>query len=302
MKFATWSVALVFALASPASAADLFAALGPARPAAHGVAYGDPGTGYTVWQQSPEVYQTVTTGNGCAHPSACAGQQASCCGQAAACDSGCGHASCRRCSGFRGLFGLFRVFERRHHCHQAHPACAAQCATCASPEPACDPCEKAEVAHLICLLTSSCDPDTREEAADDLGDFDLCCHPEIVEALRTALLTDGDAEVREEAADSLAELGACTPEARAALQAALNDCDEDVREEAAEALADCPSCQLACPSCEGGPALEPAAPQAPMPEPAEASPTAAGQPSQAEPAEEFWPDVTWRPVATPNRG
>jgi hypothetical protein len=77
----------------------------------------------------------------------------------------------------------------------------------------------------------------RDDAAHALRRFDWRCHPEIVAALATALLTDCEEEVREEAAESLAKLAPCLPIAHEALQrAATCDPDHTTRKEARRAL------------------------------------------------------------------
>jgi hypothetical protein len=60
---------------------------------------------------------------------------------------------------------------------------------------------------------------TRDDAAHELREFDWRCHPEILAALTTAMLTDCENEVREEAAESLAKIqpAPCSPEVHAAL-------------------------------------------------------------------------------------
>ena len=92
----------------------------------------------------------------------------------------------------------------------------------------CDVCgvETARVVTLIQTLQTCPRWRVRDDAAHDLRKFDPACHPEVVNALAVALLTDCEEEVREEAAQSLKKLGACTPEAHVALRKAA-DCDRD---------------------------------------------------------------------------
>jgi hypothetical protein len=87
----------------------------------------------------------------------------------------------------------------------------------------------------------------RDDAAQELREFDWRCHPEIVPALAAALLRDCEEEVREEAAESLAKLAPCVPMAHEALhRAAASDPDHATRKWARRALA-----RLERSRCEG---------------------------------------------------
>src|SRR5580704_1719186 len=76
----------------------------------------------------------------------------------------------------------------------------------------CDVCgvEKAEILDLITTLQSCPRWRARHDAAHDLRKFDWHCHPEIIDALTTALIADCDDDVREESAQSLRKIAACT--------------------------------------------------------------------------------------------
>ncbi len=110
-------------------------------------------------------------------------------------------------------------------------------------QPCCegDPCE---IAKLIYISQTACYADDREDAIDELGDYDACkCHPSIMVAFLYAL-NDADEEVRAEAADEIGDqikerCCGCTPEVIAALTAALGDCDSNVVGQAEEALEAC---------------------------------------------------------------
>ena len=117
----------------------------------------------------------------------------------------------------------------------------------------------------------------RDDAAHDLRKFDPNCHPEVVAALSTALLTDGKGEVREEAAESLGKLGTCTPDAHAALRRAASlDPDRGARREARRALQRIGNrrCEGACSVCGTGEGTIPVGPAVPVGEP---SPAIEGQ-------------------------
>lgn len=95
---------------------------------------------------------------------------------------------------------------------------------------------------------------TRDAAAHELRDFDWRCHPEILAALSTAMLTDCENEVREEAAESLTKIqpAPCSPEVHAAL-ARTAECDRDwcTRKWARKGMARLDDrCQAACNVCE----------------------------------------------------
>lgn len=92
----------------------------------------------------------------------------------------------------------------------------------------CDVCgtETAEVVRLVQRLRCCPNWRTRDEAAHDLREFDWRCHPEISEALVTAMLRDCEEEVREEAAESLAKMAPCVPGVHEALARAAK-CDPD---------------------------------------------------------------------------
>ena len=123
--------------------------------------------------------------------------------------------------------------------------------------------ETAEV--FAAIRTLQCDPRwrKRDNAAHDLRDFDWRCHPEILAALTTAMLTDREEEVREEAAEALEKIDPppCTPEVHAALvHAAVADPDHATRKDARQALARIGRhCVAPCAICG------PASPVAPLP-------------------------------------
>jgi hypothetical protein len=123
----------------------------------------------------------------------------------------------------------------------------------------CDVCgvEKAEIHSLIANLQRCPRWRQRHNAAHDLRKYDWECHPEIINALTTALLVDCDDDVREEAAQSLRKLAACTPTAHAALDRAAH-CDPDwgTRFWARRALAVIKrNCDGACAVCRTGPGV-----------------------------------------------
>lgn len=106
----------------------------------------------------------------------------------------------------------------------------------------CDACgvEATELAAKIRELECSARWRTRDNAAHALRRFEWRCHPEVVDALVQAMLTDCHEEVREEAAESLAKLepAPCVGQAHAALmQAARCDSDHATRKWARRALA-----------------------------------------------------------------
>lgn len=93
---------------------------------------------------------------------------------------------------------------------------------------ACDSCgeKNGEILATVSRLQTSPRWRDRDDAANDLRDFDWRCHPEVVGALAFTLLNDPEEEVREEAAESLAKMAPCLPVAHAALsQAAENEHD-----------------------------------------------------------------------------
>ena len=126
-------------------------------------------------------------------------------------------------------------------------------------QPCCegDPCE---IAKLIYISQTACYADDREDAIDELGDYDACkCHPAIMVAFLYAL-NDADEEVRAEAADEIGDqikerCCCCTPEIIAALTCALGDCDSNVVGQAEEALEACGyeivdgCCNTCCNTC-----------------------------------------------------
>lgn len=163
------------------------------------------------------------------------------------------------------------------------------CPTDACCTTVCDPEEAYEVAMLIYQSQTACDPSDREDALNELEDYDLCCYPEIMAAWIYAL-NDADPEVRAEAADEIGDAlednpCLCNQCLVNALICALCDCDEDVVGEAEEALEACgyeivdacdlpeSCCEVACaPGCAPGcvpngcaPAMQPGAPMAPAP-------------------------------------
>ncbi len=162
-----------------------------------------------------------------------------------------------------GLFG---------GCHKKQNCCQTQCCPQTCQQPCCeevrccdaDPCE---IAKLIYQSQTACYADDREDAVDNLGDFDANCNPEVLVALIYAL-NDASEEVRAEAADEIGDMledgrACCSQELIAALTCALADCDGDVRDQAEEALEACgyaivdgccpeQTCCNTCNTCQGG--------------------------------------------------
>ncbi|WP_406696742.1 HEAT repeat domain-containing protein [Singulisphaera sp. Ch08] len=104
---------------------------------------------------------------------------------------------------------------------------------------ACDSCGEKSGVILATVSRLQTSPRWRErdDAANDLRDFDWRCHPEIVGVLAFTLLNDPEEEVREEAAESLAKMAPCLPVAHSALsQAAENDRDFATRHWARKGL------------------------------------------------------------------
>ena len=90
---------------------------------------------------------------------------------------------------------------------------------------------------------TDCYAKNRRNALDELGDYDCCCYPEIMNAFVYGL-NDTDERVRAEAADEIgdqtrANKCCCNPTVVAALTCALADCDRGVRRQAEEALKAC---------------------------------------------------------------
>ena len=137
---------------------------------------------------------------------------------------------------------------------------------------------------LIYWSQTQCQPGDREEAIDDLGDYNVLCYPEIMCAWIYAL-NDTSPEVRAEAADEIGDAlednpCLCSQCIVDALTCALCDCDDDVVGEAEEGLEacgyeivdECPCdvicCDAGCaPGCGPGcaPVGQPAAAPTPMP-------------------------------------
>ncbi len=110
----------------------------------------------------------------------------------------------------------------------------------------------------------------RDDAAHELRKVDWHCHPEVVSALSTALLSDCDEDVREEAAQSLAKMAPCLPEAHEALRhAAEADPDRGTRRwarKALERMARRP-CQGPCQICGPSGGAVPVGPPRPVGDP-----------------------------------
>jgi hypothetical protein len=170
-------------------------------------------------------------------------------GCSAPCDVGCAPEACTSCSGNRGC-GLFKSFCKRlkknscfgNHkgglCNHGESCCEEGCG-----DECCDTANACEIAKLIYTAQTACYAKDREQAVDDLGDFDCRCHPEIMVTLIYSL-NDASEKVREQAADEIGDLlddgrCCCSPEIVAALTCALGDCDDDVRDQAEEALSIC---------------------------------------------------------------
>jgi hypothetical protein len=102
--------------------------------------------------------------------------------------------------------------------HGHHDARAGACDSCGA--------RNGVVLATIAKLQTSPRWRERDDAANDLRDFDWHCHPEVVGALAYTLLNDPEEEVREEAAESLAKMAPCLPVAHAALSRAA-ECDRD---------------------------------------------------------------------------
>jgi hypothetical protein len=123
----------------------------------------------------------------------------------------------------------------------------------------CDVCgvESAEVLAEIQILQGCPRWRKRDNAAHRLRRFDWRCHPDAVNALVTALLTDSEEEVREEAAQSLRKMAPCLPGVHEALdRAARCDPDHSTRKWARKALAAlgrrCVGGCVLCTSAAGG--------------------------------------------------
>lgn len=178
------------------------------------------------------------------------GQQSKC----AANQPGCGAKKKGLLIGFGALFGSRNL------------GCGKKCCQA-------DPCE---LATLIYMSQTACQPKVRQKAIDKLGKYDCACYPEILCALVYAL-NDADPGVRAQAADELGDAVqhnpcCCRPEVTSALVCALADCDKDVRGEAEEGLQRCgfqvvESCgPQGC--CTAGCVTAPAQPPAALPTPA----------------------------------
>lgn len=215
---------------------------------------------------------------------------------AAPCDAGCVSKGCSLGHGRKGcnLFsGLFKGLKKRGGglCSHGPGCCEAGCAEeCGPPMECGDPCE---IAKLIYTAQTACYAKDREDAVDDLGDFDCRCHPEVMATLLYSL-NDCDEGVRAQAADEIGDLldegrCCCSQEIVAALTCALGDCDRGVRRQAEEALEVCGyevvegccangGCDGSCTSV-GGNVTAPAVPAQPAPVPAAAAPTAPTPPA-----------------------
>jgi len=103
--------------------------------------------------------------------------------------------------------------------HGHHVSKAGYCESCGV--------ETAFVAEQIALLqTCPCWKD-RDLAAHELRHVDWRCHPEVVDALASALLRDCDKRVREDSAQSLTKMAPCLPVAHEALCMAAR-CDPHI--------------------------------------------------------------------------
>ena len=166
----------------------------------------------------------------------------------------------------------------------APDACGEGCGEC-NREDAC------KVAKLIYTSMTDCYAKNRRNALDELGDYDCCCYPEIMNAFVYGL-NDTDERVRAEAADEIgdqtrANKCCCNPTVVAALTCALADCDRGVRRQAEEALeacgydvvdGNCNGCADGCASCGHVPAAT-ADPGASTPAPAAAEPAPPAAPT-----------------------
>lgn len=220
---------------------------------------------------------------------------------AAPCDAGCNASSCVAGHGKNGcdLFsGLFKGLKKKRGglCGHGPGCCEAGCAEeCGPPMECGDPCE---IAKLIYEAQTACYADDREDAVDELGEFDCRCHPEVMTTLLYSL-NDCDEGVRSQAADEIGDIlnegrCCCSQEIVAALTCALGDCDRGVRKQAEEALEVCGyevvegccengCCDGSCTSTGGNvaaPAVpQPAAVSQPAPVPATAAPQAPAPPA-----------------------
>lgn len=197
-------------------------------------------------------------------------------------------------------------------CSAPAPECSAPKAECCAPkaecgksdccglceeEPVCCDVDPCVIAELIYKSQTACYADDREDAIDQLGDYDCQCAPEIMSAMIYAL-NDASEEVRAEAADEIGDIirrnpCCCSKEVVEALKCALADCDSDVRRQAEEALEACGycvvdgCCESACGGCaDGGTAPAPMdepAPAPPMEEEAAPAPTPEPQADQRAP-------------------
>jgi hypothetical protein len=134
-------------------------------------------------------------------------------------------------------------------CGPGANACAAPCGPGANAccpgdgcvgEVCCRRDDACKVAKLIYKSQTACDPDDREDAIDDLGDYDMVCYPEIMCAMVYAL-NDADPGVRAQAGDEIGDALEDNPCLATqcvidALTCALADCDKEVVDQAEEAL------------------------------------------------------------------
>ncbi len=197
------------------------------------------------------------------------GLQRPCCGdeccESECCTAGCGSGagctggSClspkKGCNLFKSLFG------KKKGCGHGPGLCPTDCCDEGCTEGGCGlfgnkkgkvgtPCE---IATLIYDAQTACHGKDRARAVDDLGGYNLRCHPEILCALVYSL-NDADERVRKEAADAIGDaIGdgrlCCTQEVVSALTCALGDCDRGVRHQAEEALE---ACGYDVVDCDGG--------------------------------------------------
>ena len=188
-------------------------------------------------------------------------------GNGACCDDQCGPGACCpapcHCGGNCNC-GPESACTDNNACCQDNVCCPGDGCNNCCPTGCCDMgcdccpemCEQAcEVAHLIYESQTACDPGDREEAIDDLGDYSVCCYPEIMAAFLYAL-NDADPEVREQAADEIGDAlednpCLCNQCVIDALTCALADCDDGVVDQAEEAIEECgyeivDCCELEC--------------------------------------------------------
>lgn len=147
--------------------------------------------------------------------------------------------------------------------------------SCCNREGCCCAGERCDVGKLIHQSMTACYARQRRNAVHHLSDYyELCCHPQIMDALVYAL-NDSDERVRAKAADEIGDQirrnGCCciNGDVICVLRYSLGDCDKHVRRQAEEALQLCGyrivDGRCCCPP---GPACEtPASLKAPVPVP-----------------------------------